>query len=97
MSNLLQNILATLKDDIEVTEIPVALNAIQIYQKNPNPLGRAAAIQSLIVNAPTALLTAGSAFLTTAAGEVNSLLTAELTKAQAALTPKEAAGASQPG
>lgn len=91
MSNIFQNTLTLLKDDILVSEIPVVQNAIAIYQKNPTGLGKAAAIQSLIANAPIALLTAESVFLTNGIATVNALLSAELSKAQADLAGKVAA------
>lgn len=83
--SIFSNALALLKDDIEVDGIPVVQTSIAIYQKNPTPLGRAAAIQSLMANAPVALLTAESQFFTAGINEVNTILAAELTKAQAAL------------
>jgi hypothetical protein len=57
-SNFLSNAWNLVKADLEVNEIPVLINALQVYQKNPNQLGKLAAVQSLVANAPVAALTA---------------------------------------
>ena len=56
----LTNALNLFKADFEVDAIPVVQGAIALYKANPTAVGKAAAIASLIGNAPVALLTAES-------------------------------------
>lgn len=82
--SLLSAGLAFFKADLAVDEIPVLANSIAIYQKSPNALGKAAAVQNLIANAPVAALEAE-------ADTVQELLTASTNALQAWLTQEQAA------
>lgn len=82
--SLLSAGLAFFKADLAVDEIPVLANSIAIYQKSPNALGKAAAVQNLIANAPVAALEAE-------ADTVQELLTASTNALQAWLAQEQAA------
>ena len=82
MSSSLNNLLTLLKDTLEVDLIPVAIGALQIYQKSPNILGLEAAEAYVLGNAPAALLAGATSVLQ----QEVSTLAAALAAAQAKLT-----------
>lgn len=70
------NFVSFLKGELEVTAIPVVIGALQIFQKNPNAAGVAAAQAYFLGNAPAALLTAETALLQTGFNDIEAALTA---------------------
>ncbi len=77
--NNLDLLIQMLKNNLEVDLLPVAIGALQVYQKNPSVEGAAAAEAYALGNAPAALLTAKVSLLQTAIND----LSAELAKLQA--------------
>jgi hypothetical protein len=59
----LSDALNLLKGQLEVDLIPVIVGALGVLQKNPGPVGVAAAEAYLLGNAPAALLTAETGLL----------------------------------
>lgn len=89
--SFLSNVVALLEGELEVNAIPVVVNALTIYQKNPNALGLIAAEQSILANGPAALLTAESAAVAALNSAIQAKLQAQLTSAQAGLATATAA------
>lgn len=87
--SLLSTGLSILQSDLELTELPVLITALQTFQSNPSTIGKAAAITYLVANAPLAAVQAEGA-------AVNQLLTAAITALQAQQAKLQASAAPKP-
>jgi hypothetical protein len=83
----LSSTIAYIESDLEIALIPVVIGALQIFQKNPNLLGAAAAEAYILANAPAALLTAEAGAVNGAINTLNTKLQALLAAAQAPTKP----------
>jgi hypothetical protein len=90
--SFLQNLLNLIKGQLVIEGVPVAIGALQVFEKSPNAAGVAAAELYVLGNAPAALLAGETTLLQTVITDLSTQLAAYQQAAQtAAAAPAPAA------